>query len=214
VWQKRLYSEWFLILVLIFLMVIWCLFAIIVHMISLYSGSDFLDPYCQRICNFCEGTTLKIFVGLLSLVIIIMMGLMLYMLKSKEFYGIRDEFLVILFFGVCSAIGLYVLIIVPNQFWPQEPYVGYIIVVQIFGAFIASVLIPVGITFYQDYVTKKAAQKEAQNILELEETILNEGVQVTEASKKLSLIDPTKPQKISKTSFQSILSHVKGRELF
>jgi uncharacterized membrane protein len=95
-----------------------------------------------------EGVALKAFVILIIGMIIVFYILIVVMFTIKDNFLISLElFIVNLFISVVLVVML-ILLIVPNLFWPQQSYIGYVFGILIFGIFLISVVAPTIVAIY------------------------------------------------------------------
>eukprot|EP01080_Neovahlkampfia_damariscottae_P003688 gene3688-6502_t len=162
---KFLLKEWVLVLSLGIIMVIWLVLGAIAHGILIGVGYiafqryGLLDPTCQKQCNLHEGWALRIFVFILAFMIIIYIGLVIRMYNINDSFSIRNELAVLCIFSIFCVIGMFILMSSGYEFWwPRNPYIGYILAVQIVGAYVISLLYPLFLAVYAK-ISKFVEQK-------------------------------------------------------
>eukprot|EP01080_Neovahlkampfia_damariscottae_P007671 gene7671-12137_t len=162
---KFLLKEWVLIAFLCGAMLIWLILGASAHGILVGIGYiafqrfGILDPSCQKQCNLHEGWALRIFVFILAFMIIIYIGLVVRMYNINDSFSIRNELAVLCIFSIFCVIGMFILMSSGYEFWwPRNPYIGYILAVQIVGAYVISLLYPLFLAVY-NRITKFIDEK-------------------------------------------------------
>jgi hypothetical protein len=144
---QKFYSEWFLFLCFMILLVFWIIGGIIVQVAS-STGGNFWNPECQKACNQQEGFALRAFIVLVAILEIPYLLLCIYMRKMDDEFSIRNELFFCIIFSSLMMIGMIILVIVPGAFWPQQSYIGYLLGVTLIGTFVVSVVYPLVNTWF------------------------------------------------------------------
>lgn len=139
--NQWLYAEWFLVLVLIVMCTIWLIAGIIVQTVSA-SAANVWNPFCQKKCNYEEGVALRVFLCLVMVLIILNLGLVIIMRNINDEFSIRNELLALCLFSFVSVVVMIIIVFVPGSSWPEQPYVGYVLGIELIGMFIISVCVP------------------------------------------------------------------------
>jgi hypothetical protein len=151
---KRLLNEWVLILFLVIGMVIWIILGVATHGVfvgigyGIFKTYGILDPSCQKQCNSHEGWSLRIFVFVLAIMILIFIGLVVRMYNINDSFSIRNELAVLCIFSIFCVIGMFILMAQFELWWPRNPFIGYILAIQIVGAYVISLLYPLALATY------------------------------------------------------------------
>ncbi|EFC47579.1 predicted protein [Naegleria gruberi] len=141
------FSERFLVILLSVVLLTWATLIFIIHMVLLFSA-DIINPTCQKRCNEQEGIAVRVYVCITIILIIPFGYLLMKMRKINDAFSIRKEMTIMLFFSIfVVAIPMIVLIAVPNQFWPQQPTIGYFLGIELLGSFFISIILPLSSTW-------------------------------------------------------------------
>ncbi|KAL0491958.1 regulator of G-protein signaling [Acrasis kona] len=138
---RRFFSEWFLLLLLLIGTVIWTLGGMIIQVVSATKG-NFWNPNCQKACNQQEGFALRAFIVFVAVLEFPYLALGIYMRNINDEFSIRNELITIIAFSSLMLVGMIVLVIIPNQFWPQSSTIGYLLGVTLIGTHLISVVYP------------------------------------------------------------------------
>jgi hypothetical protein len=144
---RRFYSEKFLFLCFLILLIVWILGGIIIQVVSSNAG-NFWNPECQKACNQQEGFALRAFIVFVAVLLFPYLLLVIYMRKINDEFSIRNELLIIIIFTSLMMIGMIILVAVPGAFWPQQSYIGYLLGITLIGTFIISVVYPLVNTWF------------------------------------------------------------------
>ena len=115
--------------------------------------------------NNDEGVALQVLSVLCEVAILVYLGLVILMRNINDEFSIRNELLVLCLFSfVCIPI-MIIIQFVPSEYlvfsktnktfpigssWPDYPYIGYILGVELVGSFIISVCYPLFKSFTRD----------------------------------------------------------------
>lgn len=149
VYHKFFYSEAFLVLVMVGVFIVWIIAGIIVQVV-LASTAHIFDPYCQKQCNLHEGASLKVLSVMCEVAIFIYMGLVALMWNIQDEFSIRNELLALCLFSFVCVTCMLVIQFIPSTSWPEQPYIGYILGIELIGSFIISVCYPLFKSFTRD----------------------------------------------------------------